>query len=299
MLKHHHAAGISPERVVILGESGFVARDLAHHLSQQKIPFLAIGARAIDLLQPESVMRLKGTLKQGDALVVTAGLTPEKGKDVGTLMKNLLMIQHLAAVLETTRCAHVVYVSSDAVYGTCAALLRESSPRQAADLYGLMHIAREQMLTFAVTKSTTPICIFCPCAIYGAGDTHGSYGPNRFLHTAMRDRVITLFGGGEDTRDHIYIEDVSRLLTLCLLHRSEGIINAVSGNAVTFREVAALIRDLVGNDVRIATQERQGPATYRPFDVTQRIKAFPAFVPTPLREGLAESFLRLTEVRRE
>jgi UDP-glucose 4-epimerase len=295
MLEHHQTDREKPARVLILGAAGFVARDLTRHLSTQGIQNRAIGSGEIDLLKPESVGQLQATIRKDDALVITSAFTPEKGKDVATLMKNLAMMQHVATAIDTARPAHLIYISSDAVYDWRETLIRETSPRQAADLYGLMHVAREQMLTFAGAKANIPVCLFCPCAIYGAGDTHNSYGPNRFLRTAIRDRSITLFGDGEETRDHIYIQDVSRLLTLCLLHRTTGIINAASGNAVTFHGVARQIATLVGSDVRIEGRPRGGPVTHRHFDVTERIKAFPAFVPTPLADGLASSFLQLTE----
>jgi nucleoside-diphosphate-sugar epimerase len=295
MLQHHHATPTKPERVLILGASGFVAGDLARHLSQEKIEYRAIASTEIDLLQPQSVAQLQSAIRPADAVVVTSGLTPDKGKDVGTLMKNLTMAQHLAAALEAGACGHLIYISSDAVYDWRESLIRETSVRQAIDLYGLMHIAREQMLAFTAAKTKTPLCIFCPGAIYGAGDTHNSYGPNRFFRTAMKDRAITLFGGGEETRDHIYIEDVSRLLGLCLRHRSAGIINAVSGQAVTFHEIASRVAKLAGPDVEIQCLPRGGPITHRHFDVTERIKAFPLFSPTALEDGLAATFLRLTE----
>jgi UDP-glucose 4-epimerase len=298
MLRHHYANAVRPERVLILGASGFVARDLARHLSEEKIEYRAIASSEIDLLEPESVARLQSAIRAGDALVVTSGLTPDKGKDVGTLMKNLTMAQHLAAALETAPCAHLVYISSDAVYDWREDLIRETSVRQPTDLYGLMHVTREQILTFIAAKTKTPLCIFCPCAIYGAGDTHNSYGPNRFLRSAIEDRTITLFGRGEEIRDHIHIEDVSRLLALCLLHRSSGIINAVSGNAVTFRDVASRIAKLASPEAKIEYVARGGPVTHRHFDVTERIKAFPLFFPRALSDALASSFLQLTELRR-
>lgn len=296
MLEHRHTTPQKPRRVVVLGASGFIARDLRRELAKREIEHRAIASDEIDLLKPESVGQLEMTLSENDALVITSCLTPDKGKDVATLMKNLTMARHVCQLLERIRCAHIIYISSDAVYDWRESLIRESSVRQASDLYSLMHIAREQMLTFAAAKSKIPLCLFCPCAIYGACDTHNSYGPNRFFRTAMKDRTITLFGGGEETRDHIYIEDVSRLLDFCLRHRSAGIINAVSGKAVTFHEVASRIAKLVGPDVKIECLPRGGPITHRHFDVTERIKAFPSFSATPLENGLAASFLRLTEL---
>jgi nucleoside-diphosphate-sugar epimerase len=299
MLHHHHATPTKPERVLILGASGFIARDLARHLSGEKIEYRAIASSEIDLLQPQSVAQLQSAIGEGDALVLTSGLTPDKGKDAGTLMKNLTMVQHLAAALEAVPCAHLIYISSDAVYDWRESLVRESSARHAADLYGLVHSVREQMLALTAAKAKIPLCIFCPCAIYGAGDTHNSYGPNRFLRSAIKDRTITLFGRGEETRDHIYIRDASQLLALCLLHRSAGIINAVSGTAVTFHDVASKVAQLAGPDVKMEYLPRGTSITHRHFDVTERLKAFPFFAPTLLEEGLAESFLQLTELRQD
>lgn len=286
-LRHHHLTLAKPRRVLILGASGFIARDLTRLLAAEGIDHRAVGSSEIDLVAPESVAQLQATAREGDALVITSGLTPDKGRDVATLMKNLAMAQHVAAFLETAKCAHVIYISSDAVYDGRELPTRETSPRQPSDLYSLMHIAREQIIAFATAKTKTPLCIFCPVAVYGAGDTHSSYGPNRFFRTALAERRITLFGGGEETRDHVYIEDVTRLLTHCLLHRSEGILNAASGTAVTFREVADRIAALCGSDVKVECLPRSGPITHRPCDVTERMRAFSTFIPTALAQGLA------------
>jgi len=288
---------MKPQRVVILGASGFIACALARTLAAGQIEHRAIGAAEIDLLKPESLAQLQSAVREGDALVICSGLTPDKGRDVATLMKNLTMAQHLAAFLETAKCAHVLYISSDAVYDGREIPIRETSPRQATDLYSLMHIAREQIVSVATAGTRMPLCIFCPCAVYGAGDTHHSYGPNRYFRSALTERKITVFGQGEETRDHVYIDDLTRLLTLCLLHRSAGTLNAVSGNAVTFHDVAERIAKLCGDDVRLECLPRSGPITHRHFDVTERIKAFPTFAPTPLGRGLAETHRRLTSQR--
>jgi len=114
---------------------------------------------------------------------------------------------------------------------------------------------------------------------------------------AIKDRAIGLFGRGEVTRERVYIEGVSRLIALCLLYRSTGVINAVSGTALTFDELALMIAKIVGPDVKIAYLPRKAPITHRHFDVTERLVAFPSYVSTPLDEGLKASFLQLTALR--
>jgi nucleoside-diphosphate-sugar epimerase len=296
MLQNHHSSAIKPQRAVILGASGFVASNLARHFNEQQINHRVIGSKEIDLLKPQCVFELQSAIHDGDALVITSGLTPDKGRDIGTFMKNLKMAENLASFIECASLSQVIYISSDSVYNGDVLPIRESSTRQPRDLYSLMHIAREQIMKFATAKQKTPLCIFCPCAIYGAGDTHNSYGPNRFFRTALSERKITLFGNGEEVRDHVFIEDVVQLLNLCLQHRSEGIINAVSGTTVTFHELASKISDLCNQDVRVEHQARESQVAHREFDVSERTKAFPSFIPTPLDDGLAKTFLELNTI---
>jgi len=297
MLKHHHPSLQKPNRVVVLGATGFVARALIRHLSELGIDHLAMGSQQVDLLQGESVEKLRAILRTEDALVITSALTPEKGKDTRTFMKNLAMVNHLCLLFDNLKCSHVVYLSSDAVYDDQVALVRENTPCTGVGLYGLMHVTREQMLRFALSEPNIPLCIVRPCAIYGAGDTHNSYGPNRFVRTAIQDRKITLFGNGEEQRDHIYIKDVCRFLALCLQRRTEGAVNIVTGKAISFRDLAQSIVRLASSPVQMECLPRATPITHRHFDVSLRLKEFPEFHTTSFEAGLAETFQELSAKR--
>ena len=280
--------------MVILGASGFVARDLTRHLAGLGTNHLAVGSVQIDLCLPECVEKLRELIRPADALVITSALTPDKGRDVRTFMRNLSMVNHLCNFFENARCAQVIYLSSDAAYAEAASLVSETTPLSPGGLYGLMHVAREQMLQFVLANARIPLCIVRPCAIYGAGDTHNGYGPNRFLRTALKDRKITLFGNGEEQRDHIYVKDVSRLLGLCLHHQTEGALNAVSGQSISFLDLARRIASLNTAPVQIECRPRATPITHRHFDISRRLQAFPSFQSTLLETGLAESFMELS-----
>lgn len=275
-------------RVVILGAAGFVAADLGRLLDEKGIPRRSISSKEIDLLQPDGVEKLAAAIRPEDSVVVTAALTPEKGKDVRTFMKNLVMVQHLCNFLETARCRHLIYLSSDAALDEEASLVRESTPRTGCGLYGLMHVAREQMLQFALAKPAVPLLIVRPCAIYGAADTHNSYGPNRFMRSAWRDGKITLFGNGEEQRDHISVKDVSEFLRLALVRGASGAFNLATGSAISFHELAEKIARLAPRPVTIECLPRSSPITHRHFDISLRLKAFSSYQTAPLDRGLEE-----------
>ncbi|MDP3723043.1 MAG: NAD(P)-dependent oxidoreductase [Candidatus Omnitrophota bacterium] len=287
MIRHRHAAPVPPSRVVVLGASGFVGRALVEEMTRLGIETLPLSSRESDLCRPESTAALRGLLRPEDTLAVVSAITPDKGKDVQTLMRNLLMGQHVSAALEEPACSHVVYISSDAVYNDAANPVRETSCCSPSTFHGLMHVGRELMLTQAVKRSQIPLLILRPSALYGAEDPHQSYGPNRFARTAVTEHVITLFGHGEEKRDHLYIKDLSRLITLGVLHGSQGILNVATGVSTSFYDVAQAVVGLLEQPVQIEYQPRSSPVTHRYFDTTAVLKAFPTFRFTSLQEGLA------------
>jgi nucleoside-diphosphate-sugar epimerase len=86
---------------------------------------------------------------------------------------------------------------------------------QSGDLYALSRIVREKLLVEECGTTGVPLAILRPTAIYGAADTHNSYRLNRLLRLALREARITLFGRGEEERDHVYINDVTALAEMC------------------------------------------------------------------------------------
>jgi UDP-glucose 4-epimerase len=288
MLVRKSASPVKPARVVVLGAGGFLAPELVCSLSQDGIPVRAIGSTEVDLTSDAAAEKLAAEFRPDDAIVMVAGLTPDKGRDTRALMKNLRMAETVCAALERVKPAHFLYVSSDGVYdGRFSSLLDEESPCGADDLYCVMHIAREKMLGQTCRALLLPLAILRPCAIYGPADTHNSYGPNRFIRSAHQSGKITLFGGGEEKRHHVYVTDVAEIIKLCILHGSTGVINAVTGDSVSFCEIAERIAAATGIKVTIERLPRSAPIVHRNFDISALVRAFPYLRVTPLDLGLS------------
>ncbi len=221
---------------------------------------------------------------------MASAVTPDKGRESRVQMRNFIMGQALCDFLEKSPCAHVVYLSSDAVYDDGLSLVNESSPSAPSSFYGITHLGRERMLTDTLKKTGTPLLILRPSILYGSDDTHNSYGPNRFFRSASASQKIVLFGNGEEKRDHVFIKDICRLMARCIGHQSRGILNIATGRSVSFGEIAARIQKLFGGNISIEPTPRANPITHRHFDVTKLIEAFTDFKFTPLERGLTETF---------
>ena len=290
-----YAGDVTLPRVVVLGAKGFVASRLIRLLGRHGVPCRPVGRAEVELSKPPAAEKLRRIIQPDDAMVVAAGLTPERGRDRATFRKNVAMIDSVCGALESAPCAHVVYISSASVYHARCEKIDESSCCESDDPYGLAHIVREKLLAGACRSARVGLAIVRPSAIYGAGDTHNSYGPNRFLRTALREGRITLFGEGEEERDHIYIDDVANLIRLTLLGRRCGVMNAAHGEALTFQGAALGIQKAVGGGVALVTEPRRVPIRHQRFYTAALRQAFPEFRPTPFETGVLKSIGELME----
>ena len=281
MLEHLNQSLQKPARAVVIGAGGFVGGAIARQLAQDQVPVLAITRKEVDLLQPEAGKTLADVVREDDAVVFVSALAPARNSVA--LMQNLAMAREVIAALAARPIAHLVYISSDSVYADDANPVTEQSCCQPSSMHGMMHAARELMLKGEVK---TPLAILRPSLLYGARDPHNGYGPNRFSRTANKGEPITLFGEGEERRDHVYIEDVARLAVLTVMRKSRGVLNVATGVSTSFRDIAEMIVALAKNSVPIRGTPRQNPITHRHFDITECLKAFPQFRYTPLRDGL-------------
>ena len=293
MIEHLQKTPIPPKRVVVLGASGFVGKALVEHLGAQHVEVVPISSADINLCETASVESLCKMLDEEDVVIFASALTPDRGRDIRTLMKNLAMGEHVSEALKRSPCSQVVYLSSDAVYSDELHLIREDSCCSPMDLYGLMHLTRERMLYTTSEESKIPLLILRPSLLYGINDTHNSYGPNRFIRLARETQTIRLFGKGEEKRDHVYVKDVAALIGFGLFYKTQGLLNVATGTSTSFIDVARMVAEKLGERVDIEFQTRNSKIKHRHFDISLTHRAFSFFSYRPLSGGLAETISQI------
>ena len=101
-----------------------------------------------------------------------------------------------------------------------------------------MHLYRENILKIYFKNIT----ILRPTLIFGSNDPHNGYGPNSFIRNAQKGKNIKLFGKGEEIRDHVYIDDVVKIITIVIKKNFYTDFNIVSSKEVSFYEIAKCIQ---------------------------------------------------------
>ncbi len=289
-----HKEKTSPgEKVLVLGSQGFIGKSLCKALEASAFEVDAVSSKDIDLTDVSSVTLLSEKIKNCQHLIMLSCLTPDKGKGPDVLVKNILMAKHVCDALRNQDTPpHVIYFSSDSVYNFEEALIHEGTASSPVDTYGAMHRTRELMFLETIPQQ---LAIIRATLVYGAGDSHNSYGPNRFRREAYKEGSITLFGEGEDTRAHIFIDDLVKLTILVIENNSIGVLNSAPDQSVTYLELAQRVIECFDKSVEIKNKPRAAPPNHRYFDASQCYEAFPGFTFTPLQEGLIKTYQKMQE----
>ncbi|MDR4493604.1 MAG: NAD-dependent epimerase/dehydratase family protein [Nitrospirales bacterium] len=269
----------SPARVVLFGGTGVIGKALRRDLERNKIPVVSFGSQELNLVEVHAPSRLIKLLRPTDSVVVLAGIAPNRGRGLDTMVDNIRMGIGLCEALVRQPVAHIVYVSSDAVYPRNIEMLDEQTPVEPSDPYSAMHLTRERLFS---GLSRLPVAILRSTQISSSEDTHNAYGPNRFRQMAKQNGKIQLFGKGEDKRDHIVSSDVARIIHGCLLKRSHGILNVATGRSLSFAEVAEIVGGCFAPPPHLEFLPRPIPLTHRYFDVGLLRLMFPDLCFTPL-----------------
>lgn len=258
-------------RVVILGANSFIGKAITKKFISQNIKPVLVTRKNADLEKKQSFNKLKKILKKDDTIIFIAAVAPVK--NIEMLNQNLLICKNIIESLKIKKPNHVIYLSSDAVYSNSKNKINEKSETTPESFHGFMHLIRENMLKELNCKKT----FVRPTLVYGSDDPHNGYGPNKFIRCAQNNEEIFLFGKGEERRDHIHVENVADIVSTVAIKKIDGIINAVSGNVISFNEIAKNLKKIYPNLV-IKNLKRNGPMPhngYRAFDNKLLKKYFP------------------------
>ena len=192
----------------ILGKKGFVAKEIRKYLKKKNKKGNFIGSNDIDLTQKK--FKKKININPNSNIIFLSAITPDKGKDLLTFDKNLSMLINFLNHINLENISKFIYISSDAIYSLKDQKISDTTKPNPDDLYGLMHLTRENILKKVIEPRK--LLILRPTIMYGLGDTHNSYGPNRFINQLKQKQKIKLFGDGGDIRDHLYIDDLVKII---------------------------------------------------------------------------------------
>ena len=203
---------------------------------------------------------------------------------------------NIGATLRLFECARrtdtrVVIASSAAIYGDPEYVpVDETHRTTASSPYGVTKLATDQYARIYESLYGLPTVSLRYFNAYGPRQRGGAYSGviSTFVEQATAGDPITINGDGTQTRDFVHVDDIvqANLQAATTSHVGEAI-NVGTGETVTIRELAELIRDETGSTSSIVhTDPRPGDVEHSCADIT-KAKDRLGFEPSvPLSSGL-------------
>jgi len=190
----------------------------------------------------------------------------------------------------------VLYASSAAVYGDTPTLpKREDMPPNPKSPYAVTKLAGEYYCrVFQRVYGLATVCLRY-FNVYGQRqDPKSQYAAviPRFIKRVSEGNPPIIFGDGEQTRDFTFVRDVVEANILAAESDATGVFNIGRGETFTINELARLITDITGNNVKpIHGEPRPGDVRHSLADIS-KAKTFGYKPRYNLEEGLRETIGR-------
>ncbi len=186
----------------------------------------------------------------------------------------------------------VFFSTGGAIYGDREAPATEDAPVRPRSFYGLHKFAAESY----VAMSGLSYAILRPSNVYGPGqraDTEGGV-VSIFARRLLAGLSLTVFGGGQQQRDFVFVDDVVAAVLALAESPLDGTWNVGTGSTTTVLALVAALEAAVGRNATIEHREpRAGEVRYSCLDAS-RLIATGLWAPrTALAEGLHRTIASL------
>jgi UDP-glucose 4-epimerase len=163
---------------------------------------------------------------------------------------NVMGTQNVLEVARSCDVKKVIHTSTSEVYGSAQYVpIDEKHPLNAPHLYGASKIAADRMCNAYVKTYGMNISIPRFFNVFGPRQRDSGSGAviPMFIRRVLNNLPPVVYGGGTQTRDYTYIEDVVRAFDLILTHKpSLEPVNIGSGKDVSILDLANMVIDLCG-----------------------------------------------------
>lgn len=228
------------------------------------------------------------------AAMVSVPLSIEKPEECH--LNNVTAFSNLIITLKETK-VPLLYASSAAVYGDRGEGMRyeEELPLPASP-YGASKAINEIQASSAARVWGMDSVGFRFFNVYGPRqDPFGSYASviPRFCHAILSDESPVVFGDGNQTRDFIYVKDLTSILLKMYKNASQNrgkVFNLATGRSISVNELLKLISEIMGSGIKEKRlTERPGDIKISSADISLLKKAIGDYNFTDIKSALAET----------
>ncbi len=299
---------LAGKTIWVAGETGLVGTALTTALQHKDCTLLSAPHKALDLTRQKDTQDWLAAHKP-DAVILAAakvgGIGANAASPADFLSINLAIAQNVIDASHRAGVTKLLYLGSSCIYPKLAAQpitesalltgpLEETNQWYAiAKIAGLKLCQAYQRQYGCRFISAMPTNLYGPHDRFDAENSHVIPAMMLKMHQARVAHApsVTLWGTGTPLREFLHTDDLARALIYLLEHyEGEDAVNVGSGEEVTIRTLAGLIKDAVGYTGDIVFDSSKPDGTPRKFLDSARIRALGWAPSIKLAQGLAETY---------
>jgi nucleoside-diphosphate-sugar epimerase len=210
---------------------------------------------------------------------------------------NILATQALLEAVKGSDLRRFVYASSSSIYGDVETLpIREDTLPHPVSPYGVTKLAAEHLCNLYRVNWSVPTVSLRYFTVYGPRQ-RPDMAFHKFIRAMLRDEPFPLYGGGEQTRDFTFIDDVVEANVRAVGAPPGSVFNISGGSRVTVNQVIATLEELIGRPARLDRQGWQAGDQHHTWADASAARRELGFAPkVSLRDGLAAEVAWLREI---
>lgn len=296
-------------RIFVAGHRGLVGSAIVRRLERDGHRNLLLRTRAeVDLTDHASVERFFTAEKPEVVFLAAAkvgGILANDRQPADFIRENLLIQTHVIDAAHRHGAAKLVFLGSSCIYPKLAPQpMREEhlltgplEPTNSA--YAIAKIAGIEMVrAYRRQHGMRGICLQ-PTNLYGPGDNFDLQSSHvlpaliRKFHEAKVSKApsVVLWGTGTPRREFLHVDDLADACVHLVERYDEAdIVNVGVGEDVSIRELAELVRDVVGYDGDIVQDTTKPDGTPRKLLDVSKLHALGWRARIGLREGIASTY---------
>jgi len=278
-------------KILITGGAGFIGKHLVKKLLKEKkqvtifdnfsnskkefiLDLIEDGAKIIEG-DITNIQEISDASKDHDVIIHLAAMISVEESVRNPSKTFQINIDGTKNVLEACRknnIRKITIASSAAVYGEGKPnfKLSEKSKLNPISPYGESKVKMEQEIMKFVSKYKIDCIILRFFNIFGIGQSSEYAGVvTKFIDCIKKDKPLTIFGDGMQTRDFVSIHDVVNAINNAIISKNNGIYNIASGKTVTIKELAEKMILLSGKELGIKYESsKKGDIRFSQADIS-------------------------------
>ena len=306
-------------QVVITGVAGFIGSTLAEKLLHD-----GHNVRGVDSFTNYYPLQIKeknieNCLKHTNFSLIRQDL--DSSPDLSTIFKNAEYVFHLAAqpgvraswgkefviyvknnisvtqkILESlknnTTLKKFVLASSSSVYGNQSNIMNEeTSLTRPVSPYGVTKLAAENLVNLYFKNYKIPTVSLRYFTVYGPKQ-RPDMAFTRFFNSIIKDKKLSIFGDGEQTRDFTYVDDIVKATINAATSDSVGEILKVGGGSVfSLSQIIEFMKEITEKEFEIDfSAEQKGDVKHTSADISKAEKLINYKSNTDIKYGLTQQY---------